>query len=366
MPVASSSKRKSTRLRREPSSDGIEDENPSQRAGNNDDVEGGEDEEEQPRRKVKQEKKVHKQTREESEHEDEPVHTIDDDEDDRIDIKNFRDQPLDKKEGGKLAGIAQDWEMIRKQIHQGSFSLVKDVANSLADVLEGDHADQASYQSLSTLLDHLNYSKALSDIDKIMKTLIDIDHEMQSHELTLSGMHQQLMRGESVEGAVDLYEKEVKKRTEEFYDKTTRKKYGSHEQYVQFKQGIFEVQNPGVNIPPINDFIPREEGDESDDEDELEIGGVTQDFKCPITFMMLKDPMTSSTCGHAFSGEAIRGYLKNCPPSGRSCPTAGCSQKITMAMLVADSGLEKRVRLAARRAQRDEDNSDVDDGEVIE
>ncbi|OAX44289.1 hypothetical protein K503DRAFT_706570 [Rhizopogon vinicolor AM-OR11-026] len=349
MPVASSSKRKSTRSRREPSSDGIEDENPSQRAGNNDDVEGGEDEEEQPRRRVKQEKKVHKQTREESEHEDEPVHAIDDDEDDRIDIKNFCDQPLDKKEGGKLAGIAQDWEMIRKQIHQGSFSLVKDVANSLADVMEGDHADQA-----------------LSDIDKIMKALIDIDHEMQSHEVTLSGMHQQLMRGESVEGAIDLYEKEVKKRTEEFYDKTTRKKYGSHEQYVQFKQGIFEVQNPGVNIPPINDFIPREEGDESDDEDGLEIGGVTQDFKCPITFMMLENPMTSSTCGHAFSGGAIRDYLKQCPPNGRSCPTAGCSQKLTMAMLVADSGLEKRVRLAARRAQRDEDNSDADDDEVIE
>jgi hypothetical protein len=36
-----------------------------------------------------------------------------------------------------------------------------------------------------------------------------------------------------------------------------------------------------------------------------------------------------------------------------------------MDMMVADSGLEKRARLAARRAQRDEDNSDADD-EVIE
>lgn len=144
MPVASSSKRKSTRLRREPSSDGIEEAKSSQRAGYNDDVEAGEDDDEQPRRKVKREKKAQKQTRRESDHEDGPVGTTDDDEDDRIDIKNFHDQPLDKKEGGKLAGIAQDWEMIRKQIHQGSFTLVKDVANSLADVLEGDHADQAS------------------------------------------------------------------------------------------------------------------------------------------------------------------------------------------------------------------------------
>jgi hypothetical protein len=35
-------------------------------------------------------------------------------------------------------------------------------------------------------------------------------------------------------------------------------------------------------------------------------------------------------------------------------------------MLVTDKGLEKRVKLAARRAQRDEDNSDADDAEVIE
>ncbi|KAG0694527.1 hypothetical protein DFH29DRAFT_1072874 [Suillus ampliporus] len=368
MPVASSSRRKSARSRREPSSDRIEEDNPSQRVGNNDDVEGGDDEEEQPRRKVKQEKKAQKKTRRGSESDNDPPRVADDDEEDRIDIENFHDQPLDKKEGGKLSGIAQDWEMIRKQIHQGSFSLAKEVATSLADVLEGDQADQA-----------------LSEVDEIMKKLIDIDHEMQSHEKTLSGMHQQLMRGDPVEGAIDLYEKEVKKRVNEFHDRTTRKKYGSNDQYVQFKQGIFvrcplikvsltpssrpfkqEVQNPGVNIPPINDFIPREEGDESDDDDDLEIGGVTQDFKCPITLTMLENPMKSSTCGHAFSGDAIRDYLKRCPPAGKSCPAAGCSQRLTMAMLVADSSLEKRVKLAARRAQRDEDDSDANDEEVIE
>ncbi|KAG1742395.1 uncharacterized protein EDB91DRAFT_310539 [Suillus paluster] len=349
MPVASSSRRKSTRSRREPSEDRIEEDNPSQQTGNNDDVEGGDDEEEQPRRRVKQEKKTQKKTRRDSESDNDPPRVVVDDEDDRIDIENFYDQPLDKKESGKLSGIAQDWEMIRKQIHQGSFSLAKEVATSLADVLEGDHANEA-----------------LSEVDEIMKKLIDIDYEMQSHEKSLSGMYQQLMRGEPVEGAIDLYDKEVKKRINEFNDRTTRKKYGSNDQYVQFKQGIFEVQNPGVNIPPINDFIPREEGDESDDDDDLEIGGVTQDFKCPITLTMLENPMKSSTCGHAFSGNAIRDYLARCPPAGKSCPAAGCSERLTMAMLVADSSLEKRVKLAARRAQRDEYDSDADDGEVIE
>lgn len=80
----------------------------------------------------------------------------------------------------------------------------------------------------------------------------------------------------------------------------------------------------------------------------------------------LRPNFCSSTCGHAFSGNAIRDYLKKCPPTGRSCPAAGCSQKLTLTMLVTDKGLEKRVKLAARRAQRDEDNSDADDAEVIE
>lgn len=74
---------------------------------------------------------------------------------------------------------------------------------------------------------------------------------------------------------------------------------------------IQEVQNPDTAIPPMSEFIPRgtdgiymsfavyahpsvpEDGDDSDDEDELEMGGVTQSYTCPITLTPLVDPMTS-------------------------------------------------------------------------
>jgi SUMO ligase MMS21 Smc5/6 complex component len=36
-----------------------------------------------------------------------------------------------------------------------------------------------------------------------------------------------------------------------------------------------------------------EPGDDSDDDDEIEVGGVTQDYKCPITLTPLQDPLTS-------------------------------------------------------------------------
>ena len=139
MPPAGKSRR---RVRRAPSSDHIEEEDdPSQKRA--DDVDNDEDSEEdvQPVRKkvsVKKEKKpkINHGDTEAPAAGPSNTNNNNDDDDDRIDIQNFRDQPLDKKDGPKLHGIAQDWEMIRKQIHQSSFRLVKDVAISLADVME--------------------------------------------------------------------------------------------------------------------------------------------------------------------------------------------------------------------------------------
>ena len=40
-----------------------------------------------------------------------------------------------------------------------------------------------------------------------------------------------------------------------------------------------------------------EGGDASDDEEDLEVGGVTQDYKCPISLTTLVNPMTSYVTG---------------------------------------------------------------------
>lgn len=36
-----------------------------------------------------------------------------------------------------------------------------------------------------------------------------------------------------------------------------------------------------------------EPGDASDDDDDVEVGGVTQDYRCPLTLTPLQDPLTS-------------------------------------------------------------------------
>ncbi|KAH7885351.1 hypothetical protein F5I97DRAFT_1884716 [Phlebopus sp. FC_14] len=337
-------RRRAVRAHRAPSSDQIEEEGPTQRHEVDVTNAGGSDEEGQPSGKAKKFKAPRSNP---TVPESGPDNGGDDDDDDgRIDIQNFRDQPLDKKEGAKLHGIAQDWEMIRKQIHHSSLSLVKDVAISLADVIEVGQA-----------------SEPLDEVDAIMKELLDIDQEMLCHEQTLKDLHQNLLLGEVVNDVMDTYEKDVKRKINDFRRKTTRQKYASNDAYVQFKQGIFEVQNPGLAIPPINDLVPREDDDVSEEEDDLEIGGVTQDYKCPITLVTLTNPVTSSVCGHSYSAAAIQDYLRGADTGGRPCPAAGCNKRLTMTLVAPDKDLEKRVKIALRRRQQDEDS---DEGEVVE
>lgn len=57
--------------------------------------------------------------------------------------------------------------------------------------------------------------------------------------------------------------------------------------------GMQNALHPEKSMPPLTNFFEKEVGDESDSDDELEIGGQTQDYKCPITLSLLKDPLTA-------------------------------------------------------------------------
>lgn len=125
-----------------------------------------------------------------------------------------------------------------------------------------------------------------------------------------------------------------------------------------------------------------EPGDESDDDDDIEVGGVTQDYKCPLTLTPLQDPMTSyasfftlhdypsfnhitnsrKVCKHSFSGAAIREYLSR---GVKKCPATGCNKRITLADLKEDRALERKVKEHARRAAMRAEDEDVD-AEIID
>ncbi|GJE98304.1 E3 SUMO-protein ligase NSE2 domain-containing protein [Phanerochaete sordida] len=331
MPVATSSRR----LRRQDTDD-IEDAVATQgRDEELDEVEAAT----QPRQAkgAKKEKKPRREPEEDDDVED------DDDQDDDP-LANFTDQPVDKQQALRVQGLAQDWAQIRTGIHSSSYALVQDIGTAIAEFMEGEKVEAK-----------------LAEVDRTMRKLIDTENDIRAHEDTLKDLHQQIERGDAVAEILSRYEGGVQQRTDDYQSKTSRQKYAKHENYASFRQAVYEVQHPDEPMPPVSDFIPAEAGDDSDDEDDIQIGGVTQDYKCPLTLKLLEDPLTSDICKHSFDASAIREFLGT---SRKKCPNAGCNQVISVSNLKPNKDLAKKAKEAARR-ERMREEEDSDDAESV-
>ncbi|KAJ7696060.1 hypothetical protein B0H17DRAFT_1008113 [Mycena rosella] len=344
MPVATSSRRRKTA--RQASSD-IEEDQPTQKGrAQDDEVDEDDEDDAPPTRPVKKEKAAVKkekgtaksQPRREDPEDDE------EDEDDRIDIDNFADQALTKADGAKIVGFCKDWNSIEETMHQPS-PIISRVASAMAEVA-GEEAQEG-----------------LAELDRIMKGLLDAQALMTGHSKVLSDIIQSVARGEELTNATDKYMELVDEMNAEYDSKTTRQKYMKNEQYVAFKEAIYEVDHSGHAMPPITDFIPREDGDESDDDDDVVMGGITQEYKCPLLMTLLVDPRTSSVCKHSFSGAAIQDMFKNTRGSLK-CPAAGCSKSFTLADCKPNPDLARKVKAHERRQARQQQDSDAE--EVID
>ncbi|EDR13809.1 uncharacterized protein LACBIDRAFT_323012 [Laccaria bicolor S238N-H82] len=266
-----------------------------------------------------------------------------DEDDDRIDVENFQDQPLQKSDLQKLKGISNDWNLI-DEVARNSWKVIGDVGVSLAEASQDDEAEES-----------------LKEADKIMKDLLNISAEMKAHSQAIIDIHQLVAQGEKIDNAGQRYKDGVKLQLDEYAGKTTRQKYAKSAEYYSFKSAIWVRYNvPWVIVKSDTD------GDVSDDDDDLEIGGVTQTLKCPISLRTLEDPLTSSVCGHSFSAGAIRDY---CSLKGLTaltkCPASGCNKAFRFADCKPDKDLAKKVKAFNRRAERAaEEESDAE--EVIE
>lgn len=115
------------------------------------------------------------------------------------------------------------------------------------------------------------------------------------------------------------------------------------------------------------------------------MGGVTQEYKCPLMMTTLKDPMTSqvffsffgpnlvssdrakssSVCNHSFSGAAITEFFKN-KRGAQKCPSSGCSKAFTLAQCAPNPDLARKVRAVEKRQARAQQQEDSDAEEVID
>jgi len=144
MAVATSSRRRTNgRANRQHSSDGIEEDQPTQHQGEDDEVDEDEDEGEQasPTRPARFKKeKLSKGRRSDPRKPAGGNDNGEDDGEDRIDVENFKDQPLAREDAGKVGGIIKDWEMIRKQSQSGAGGWMTSIGVSMADLMDEEEA----------------------------------------------------------------------------------------------------------------------------------------------------------------------------------------------------------------------------------
>ncbi|KAK7048279.1 hypothetical protein R3P38DRAFT_2868407 [Favolaschia claudopus] len=345
MPVATSSRRR--KATHQVSSD-IEEDQPTQARAPRDEVDDDEDEAPRPFKKEKGKSAVKKEkgkapVRKEPKVEDEDD---EDDEDDRIDIDNFADQPITKDDAPRINGFASDWKIIEKAMRQPS-AVISAVATSMAEVASEEGPE------------------GLAELDRVIRNLLDMQAVMTGHSKVLSDMIQSVAQGEQITDLNDRYLSLVAEMNAEYDQKTTRQKYLKNEQYFNFKESIYEVEHPKSAMPPMTDFIPREAGDESDDDDDVVMGGVTQEYKCPLMMTLLKDPLTSSVCNHSFSGDAIRELFKG-TRGPQKCPASGCSKTFTLAHCTPNPALARKVKAIEKRQARAQQQEDSDAEEVID
>ena len=73
------------------------------------------------------------------------------------------------------------------------------------------------------------------------------------------------------------------------------RRFGTPTKPCRLSQSLYPKVRSGYCLTPVlrlKQNVSTEDGDVSDD-DEIEVGGVTQDYKCPITLTILVDPLTS-------------------------------------------------------------------------
>ncbi|KAE9404002.1 hypothetical protein BT96DRAFT_964324 [Gymnopus androsaceus JB14] len=340
MPSATSRRRTNPRAQSSDIEDG-----PTQRSARED----VDEDDEEPQRVVKKEKnkaaakgkgKARASEAQPDEDDDE-----DDDDDDRIDVDNFTNQPLIKADVSKMRGLATDWAAMVKTI-QRTNTMVAEVAVALADNAESGDG-----------------RKGLSELERLLKDLIDVESEMQINQDVIENLSQQVASGDAIENIVEKYHENVQTDKDSYAAKTTRQKYAKSETYKNFKQSIYEIDNPGQAMPPVTEFIPKESGDDSDDDDDLEVGAVTQDFKCPLSLRPLENPLTSQVCGHSFSAESIRAMFGN-DKGLKKCPSSGCAQSFRLSDCKQNKELAKKMKLHERRMKKKEQEMDAE--EVIE
>lgn len=167
--------------------------------------------------------------------------------------------------------------------------------------------------------------------------------------------------------SINLHDELCKKlstRFSEWNSLSLRQKFAQNSSYKNFRQRIWEASGAKEIMPHLKTYLPADPGEAEEDEssgDELEIGGATQNYKCPLCISFLKVPLVSQLCRHAFCKACFEEYLSQNGSDSVPCPATGCSKLLNSHFVRADDSLAARVRQFLRREQSRQDETNFED-----
>ncbi|KAJ2492586.1 hypothetical protein IWW37_001341 [Coemansia sp. RSA 2050] len=195
-------------------------------------------------------------------------------------------------------------------------------------------------------LEEIGETTTVSEVDQSLRQLLDVQHQLEMEERLLAS----LCSGSEHKDPESVYMEGWERDTKQYAALSEAAKYGANKEYYEFRQQVWNVKHEGEAMPPLFGAG----GNDSDEE--LTIAGARRTYKCPITTTWLVDPVTSKTCKHSFSKQAIMDYLR--AKGGRSaCPVGGCSHMLNREDLAADLALERNVARRLRQLEAEESSA---------
>ncbi|WVQ73179.1 hypothetical protein IAR50_002743 [Cryptococcus sp. DSM 104548] len=251
-----------------------------------------------------------------------------------------------------------------KPISRGGANVIKvrGLSDSIRDAIKRlDEVVDSIKETAYILEESIPSDPAIKNVEASLLKAFDQRVILRIRAEALDQLARHLLDGREYANIQAEYEKLSGPRIQEYQSKSQYAKFKKDREYADYK-GELWARAHETACPPISTFLTKGPNDEADSDDDIDIGGQTQNYRCPITLTLYQDAVTSSKCNHTYSKDAIINLITNSQRSKTvaKCPVTGCSIAISKADLQDNPALQKRANAFARRQQEKEDDKDDD------
>ncbi|WWC62469.1 uncharacterized protein I303_105065 [Kwoniella dejecticola CBS 10117] len=257
--------------------------------------------------------------------------------------ETFKNRVIDRQNPAAVPQLRQMVDKMKEFIRRLEEGL--DLAVDTAKALEDSKEDEPS----------------INEVEKAFFRILDQREIVRLKIGVLEEMVNQLRAGHQYTDIGSAFEDLLAPREKAYLAKSDRAKYKNSKDYADFRSAIWEINHDSA-CPPVSEWLEKGDDDESD-EDDFDIGGTTQNYRCPITLMPYEDATTSVKCGHHYSRAAIVDLIESARKAKRpsKCPVTGCQALLDKTDLKPNPSLQKRTDEHQKRMRRREDEQEDGD-----